>query len=989
MFAFAQTTDGILWMAAYDGLYRFDGIRFEPYSLPAALTPYVGDARALLATPDGGLWIGLNWGGAIFLKDGHTVGYDLWKGVAQGAVYQFTVDQQGTLWAGTTTGLAKFDGSRWHRVGKDSGFSGKSAQALFVDRAGTLWVASEDALFLLPRGETTFHIYRDHVGHITSMGQTPDGMLWAAQDEDSSGTRKAPVIRPLPQQTGMEDKGLPKMFAIVGVSAVLIDHAGSLWMEATDKAGLFRVRDPKPLETNKPSFFKGPFFENFTQKNGLTGDDMTTAQMEDRDGNLWFSTNFGVDRFRESNVVPIIDYGGATPLVKGDNGDAWSFRRDYPNHYLLHLHGLTATRQPLDEYPSAVDRDSNGTLWMGGYGEISSYSKGRLVKYAFPKGIPPEDVQAVVLDHSGALWVAIVQGRVFRFKHGEWVLLGNQNLPRASVMFIFTDSSGRIWFGYPGSNEKKDLFPRMALLDGDHVKTFFVADGPQVTNSQVMAEGTGHLWVGGERGLSLFRNNRFQTLLADESDVLVGITGIVETSKGDLWLNAEPGIVHISAAEVDRAIADPAYRMHCENFDALDGITGKGLKFRPIPTLVESTDGRLWFLRTGEIFQIDPNHLLRNTTPPSVMIRSIDSGSLTHEGTGLATFAAGTTNVQIRYTAPNLSVPERVRFRYKLEGADREWQDVGTRRQAYYTNLRPGHYRFRVTARNADGVWNNVGDTVAFTIEPLWYQTDWFLSLCVALGIVSLSGLYRIRIWQVERAITARFDERLSERTRMARELHDTFLQTIQASKFVVDDGLEEPLNQEKMHNALGQVSGWLDQAIAEGRAALNSLRSSTILKNELGAALRRAAESGVVPDGMTISVLVIGDVRELHPIVRDELYRIGQEAIQNAKTHSHGSVLGIDLTYGQDLAIHVRDNGVGIDPRYTISGREGHHGLQGMRERAARIQGRLTIISSAESGTNISVIVPGSVSFLHPESGMLSNLRKLYRRIISGHETL
>jgi len=527
------------------------------------------------------------------------------------------------------------------------------------------------------------------------------------------------------------------------------------------------------------------------------------------------------------------------------------------------------------------------------------------------------------------------------------------------------------------------------VLDGDHVKKWSGADGPQVTNSQVMAERGGHLWIGGERGLSLFRNNRFQALLADKPDALVAISGIVETSAGDLWLNAEPGMVHISAAEVDRAIADPAYRMHCEYFDVLDGLKGKDSRFRPIPTLVEGTDGRLWFLTVGGIFQIDPNHLLRKTTPLSVIIRSVDSDNQTHEGAGRVAFAAGTTSVQIRYTAPNLSVPERIRFRYKLEGADHDWQDVGTRRQAFYTNLRPGHYRFRVTARNDDGVWNNVGDSVDFTIEPAWDQTNWFLSLCIAFGILSIWILYRLRVWQAERAMAARFDERLSERTRMARELHDTFLQTIQGSKFVVDDGLEDPSDPLKMHRALGQVSGWLDQAIAEGRAALNSLRSSTTLKNELGPALRRAAESGVVPDGMSISVSVIGDVRELHPIVRDELYRIGQEAIQNAKTHSHGSVLGIDLTYGQDLTIHIRDNGVGIDTRHAMSGRDGHHGLQGMRERAARIQGRLTVLSSAESGTDISVIVPGSVGFLHPETGILSNLRKLYRRIIHGHETM
>lgn len=989
LFAFAQTTDGVLWMAAYDGLYRFDGIRFEPYVLPAALTTYVGDARALLATPDGGLWIGLNWGGAIFLKDGHTIGYDRNKILPIGGILQFALDHDGKLWAATTGGLARFDGSRWHHVGDKCGFTGRSAESLLVDRAGTLWVASADTLFYLPRGVKEFLIYKDHLGHIGSMGQTPDGTLWAAEDEDSAGMIKAPVIQPLPENAGTRDIKIPKVFLIAGVVGVLVDRSGGLWMEAADKGGLFRVRDPKPLETNSSSSFEGPSFENFNAKNGLTADDMTSADMEDRDGNVWFSTNFGVDRFREANVVPIINYGGTTPLVKGSNGDVWSFRDSSPIHYLLRLHGLKVTRQPLNEYPSAADRDADGSLWMGGYGEISSYSNGRLVKYPFPKGIPPNDVQSVVLDHAGALWVAIVQGRVFRFKRGDWVLLGNEKLPRESAMFIFADSLGRIWFGYPGGENEKDSFPRVAALDGDRVQTFFVADGPRITNVQVMAEGAGRLWFGGERGLALFRNNHFQTLLAEESDALQGINGIVQTANGDLWLNDDPGIARIAAAEVERAIADPTHRMHCEVFDAMDGITGKGMKFRPVPTLVESTDGRLWFLKTGGIFQIDPNHVHRDMTPPTVLIRSVDSGKQVHGLESGIRFAAGTTGVQIRYTAPNLSAPERVRFRYKLIGADHDWQDAGARRQAFYTNLSPKHYRFQVTARNGEGSWNAVGASVEFTIEPTWYQTDWFLNLCIVIAVASVWSLYRIRIWQVERAITARFDERLSERTRMARELHDTFLQTIQGSKFVVDDGLEEPLDAEKMYRALGQVSGWLNQAITEGRAALNSLRSSTILKNELGPALRRAAESGVVPDGMTISVLVIGDARELHPIVRDELYRIGHEAILNAKNHSHASSLAIDLTYGSDLVMHISDNGVGIDPGYAASGREGHHGLQGMRERAARIKAKLTIRSSSDSGTDISVVVPSSVSFLHARSGISAKLRQISRRFINDHEAL
>jgi signal transduction histidine kinase len=276
-----------------------------------------------------------------------------------------------------------------------------------------------------------------------------------------------------------------------------------------------------------------------------------------------------------------------------------------------------------------------------------------------------------------------------------------------------------------------------------------------------------------------------------------------------------------------------------------------------------------------------------------------------------------------------------------------------------------------------------------FSIAPAWYQTTWFRIICFGSVFALAWILYRVRLHHVAKAIGARFDERLSERTRMARELHDTFLQTIQGSKFVLDVCLKEPPDPEKMHRAMGQVSGWLEQATAEGRAALNSLRSSTTLKNELGPALRRAAESGVVPNGMSISVSVIGDARELHPIVRDELYRIGNEAIQNAKAHSHAGHLGIDLTYGQDVTLRIRDNGVGIDPTYATNGREGHFGLQGMRERAARIGGRLTILSSAESGTDILVIVAGNLSFIYPHTGIFSRLRNLYRRAIRNRDPL
>jgi signal transduction histidine kinase len=308
--------------------------------------------------------------------------------------------------------------------------------------------------------------------------------------------------------------------------------------------------------------------------------------------------------------------------------------------------------------------------------------------------------------------------------------------------------------------------------------------------------------------------------------------------------------------------------------------------------------------------------------------------------------------------------PQKVRFRYKLEGRDVDWQEPGTRREAFYSDLRPGNYRFRVVACNNDGVWNEEGATLDFSIAPAWFQTTWFRLLCVVIGAVVAWAIYRLRVRQIARVISARFDDRLAERTRMARELHDTFLQTIQGSKLVADDALDPSADLVRMRHAMEQLSVWLEQAMREGRAALNSLRTSTTQKNDLAEAFRRATNDGLMPGSMQTVFSVVGDARDMHPIVRDEIYRIGYEAICNAYKHSQASRLDVELRYAQDLALRVHDNGVGIDPSTASQGKDGHFGLRGMRERAARIGGKLTLVSSAISGTEITVVIPGGIVF-------------------------
>jgi len=219
-------------------------------------------------------------------------------------------------------------------------------------------------------------------------------------------------------------------------------------------------------------------------------------------------------------------------------------------------------------------------------------------------------------------------------------------------------------------------------------------------------------------------------------------------------------------------------------------------------------------------------------------------------------------------------------------------------------------------------------------------------------------------VLKISRAIGARFDERLAERTRMARDLHDTFLQTIQGSKLVADDALDPSSDPIRMRRAMEQLSLWLGTATQEGQAALHSLRTATTQTNDLAEALRRATEDGLIPSSMAVTFSVVGDAREMHPIVRDEIYRIGYEAIRNACTHSGASRLEIELRYARDLLLRVDDNGSGIDPAIADRGEDGHFGLKGMRERAARIGGKLTLGSSSSSGTEIKLVVPGRIIF-------------------------
>jgi signal transduction histidine kinase len=594
--------------------------------------------------------------------------------------------------------------------------------------------------------------------------------------------------------------------------------------------------------------------------------------------------------------------------------------------------------------------------------------------------LPPEvadDVeflQAITQDRKGGLWVSLGRHGLYRYADGSWTINGGRSdFPKTGVVSEFTDTASRIWFGFTRN--------QLAMLDGDNLRVFGPNDGLSVGNVLVVAGRGPDVWIGGDHGLQRYLNGRLLSINAMDNDMLRGISGIIERANGDLWLNGITGVFHISQAEVSGALQDPTHRVTGEHFGGREGLPGYAAQVRPLSSAVEGPDGHLWFAVNNGVVWLDPNHSQHPVTALPISIQSVYAEGQYYDLNTPLRFPAYTSNVEINYVAVNLSAPERVHYRYKLQETDKDWREVRTAEPVTFRSLPPGSYHFVVATSDTNGAWSDKVANVEFTILPAYYQTMWFRLAMIATGLLLVVGFYHLRLRQATARLNVLFDERLAERTLIARELHDTLLQTVQGSKFVADDALEQTKDASQMRRALEKLSDWLGRATQEGRAALNSLRTSTVETNDLAAALRRVIEECVIDSSVSVKFSATGGRRDMHPVARDEIYRIGYEAIRNACEHAAASELKIALTYARDLTLRVSDNGVGIEPVVVTEGKEGHFGLQGMRERAQRIGGKLTIVSAPNSGTEMTLMVPGRVIFRTAHPTRLESLRKVFRR--------
>jgi signal transduction histidine kinase/ligand-binding sensor domain-containing protein len=963
IWALAQAPDGFLWMGTGSGLFRFDGIRFERREPPAGGQLLSNNITALSIMAAGETWIGYYAGGASLMTADGIVHYPPGEGMPEGAVYRFARGSDGTLWIATTHGLARFHDGRWHTVGQDWNYPWGHASWVLVDSNGTLWVATGDTVVYAKPGARAFERTGVDSAMHAVLAEAPNGRVWVS--DSRHGTR--PVIPDAAQTARKLAPGL----ATLQSKRMLFHSDGSLWGTETTRGGAYRVSLPM-IDTRRSTEAGASGVETYSKRQGLTSD-MAVPVLEDNEGNVWVGTNLGLNRFRRNNIVALTEVSDSAHLGFGLAGGVGNSVALAGGGTLFHTDGQT-TRAVMRDLPRIVSahESSEGAVWLIGYEHLWRLHGERCQQIALPGNRRANDIHAMASDRSGVPWISLAGEGLYRYFDDAWLKMDAP--PGRLPDVLAADGGGGMWLGYAAS--------RVVLLDKRGNRRYGEQEGLRVGNITAINAGARHVVVAGEKAIALFEAGAFRSLPHNQRSEFMGITGIAETPDGDLWFNGSRGVVRMAMAELKRALAEPGYEPAYALFDAQNGLPGIAVQSNPVSTIINAGNGVLWFVTNQGAAWIDSARIHRNPRPPRVSIRSLAADGVLHAPGVPIELKERTTRVEIDYTATSLTLAERNRFRYRLEGVDADWQEAGTRRQAFYTNLGPGAYRFHVTAANNDGVWNEHGASLEFSIAPTFFQTPWFLWLCVVAAFGTLWLLYLLRLRQIAQHIRTRLHERHMERERIARELHDTLLQSIHGLILRFQAVAETIPPTDRARMAMESALDRADEVLAEGRDRVLDLRASTQYSNDLPEAFSRIAEELARDHPAVFQLTIRGVEQVLDPLVRDEIFRIGREALLNAYHHGDAGTVEVEIDYSRDeLRLCFVDDGRGVEAGVLEQGgRPGHWGLSGMRERAERIGGRLSIWSRPGAGTEVEFRMPAAAAY---RPGLKTSRWKWLRRLL------
>jgi signal transduction histidine kinase/streptogramin lyase len=934
-----QSRDGFLWLILNGSeLARFDGKHYNTFHQTTEI-------RTMAVAPNGDLWIGtrndLERVPAVSLNQFGSLPATIFHpGEGKSSnVSSLHFGKNGVLWVGTDGGLFRFEAGVFTSVipnlhiEKIEEASNGHLYLITFQRGFFEWDGSQ----VVPHPELEAQLGTDAHG-IHHVFEDSHGVTWFATT-NGLARRVNGVIEKLP---GFGPKGHEAV-------RVYEDPSGTVWV--AKKEGLFRV-GAAGLEL------------------ASTGADVRYIY-GDRDGDLWIGTNGdGLYRFKDRAARMFTTNDGlpnnvAITVLAARDGSLWTgFNCGGITRFDGHAFRTYNEKDGLlNSCVFALAEDGSGDLWIGTYGGgVFRFHDQKFTQYSKPQGPGSDKVTSILAARDGSVWVGTWAG-VSHIRDGQIRNYARADGLTAPPEKLYQDRAGTIWSGNALGLDRMagDRFVKLSSI-------------PKSLVLPLGEERAGALYFTSSLDGGIFRleNERPVFVLPNYEPY-----NMVETKQGDLWFTG-PQIFRVPPHGLDfsrRQDEPPDF----EAFGMTDGLATTQSPFGK-PNSALAPDGKLWIATLQGLAMLDLSRLPRTDRTPAIYVEDVTVGRNQKPPGHELVLPTGTHHLELNFDAIEISAPEKIRLQYRLDGVDSEWLDAGSTGHAIYSNIPPGTHAFHIRANNRSGIWNRDG-VIAYTItqQPYFYQTRWFLIAAILFTMLLVVGFYRLRFRQVAKELGARFDERLAERTRVARELHDTFLQTVQGSKLVADHALKASDDHTRMVRAMEQLSDWLEQATKEGRAALNSLRASTTEKNNLAEAFRRAIDECKTQTHMDASFSVAGESREMHPVVRDEIYRIGYEAIRNSCTHSGAERLEIALEYAQDLILRISDNGVGMDASTLEKEKQGHFGLRGMRERAARIGGKFTLVSSPGSGTVITLVVPGNIAFRNSTPSRVDRIKPLF----------
>ncbi len=864
-------------------------------------------------------------------------------------------DRGGTVWVGTYADPSgrlcaiRNDGTQCY--GED-GTLGYGVFSLYEDSRGNLWAGATTGLWRWKPGPRRLYAGPNRPTDIIGLTEGDNGVVLINM---KGGLRQLVngKVEPYPLLAGRK---------IGAPGRLLRDHNGGLWV-ATQGESLLHVHQGRT--------------DVFAQSDGLSSN-LILSLFEDREGNIWVATLDGLDRFRDFAVPTVsvkqgLSNANVRSVLRAWDNRVWLGTLDGLNRWSDGQITIYRKRNGLaDDLIESLFQDDHGRIWVSTRGGVAYFENGRFIPaISVPRGF----VTSITGDNAGNLWVGDELRGLFHLVGGnlvEQIPWAKAGVRHAARSLAADPSRGGLWLGSFSGGVAY-------FKDGHLLESYGITNGlgeGRVEDLQLERDGT--LWAATEGGLSRIKNGRVTTLNSKNGLPCDTVHWSMEDNEHSVWLYMACGLVRIGWGELDAWGADPKRIIQAAVFDSSDGVRSHSRSNGLSPSVAKTADGELWFLPGDGVSVIDPRHLPINNVPPPVHVEQIIADGKTYWQNLYGDAPSSppklpplVRDLTIDYTALSLVVPEKVHFRYKLEGWDRDWQDAGTRRQAFYTNLAPRNYRFRVMACNNSGVWNEAGGFLDFSVAPAYYQTSWFRLSCVAAFLALLWGLYQLRLQQLAREFNAGLEARVNERTRIARELHDSLLQGFQGLMFrlqAVRDLL--PGRASEAMQALDTALERGDKAIAEGRDTVSDLREPIMGDSDIGQALTALGKelapqsgNGLVP---CVRVLLEGKQRELNPMLRDEIYRIAREALRNAFRHAKAEKIEAEITFGDsEFLLHVRDDGSGIDPAFANQGsRAGHWGLPGMRERAKSFGGKLEVWSEHGAGTEIELSVPAAIAY-------------------------